>query len=130
MNPLEIPYHLVLPCLLSVAGLGLIAWKRKKLFKQNSILWCAVVVFLSVYALVVGMATYQDIWLQCEVNRLDINGDGLFSSSEMTPEVQELLRKQTSDIGRNFSFVRGWVVAFIFAAMVYRIGRLWEKRKK
>lgn len=87
-------------------------------------------ILITVYALIVGMAVYQDIWLQCEVNHLDINDDGLFSSSEMTPEVQELLRKQTSDIGRNFSFVRGWVVAFIFAAMVYRIGRLWEKRKK
>lgn len=130
MNPLDIPYHLVLPCLLSVVGLALIVWKRKRLFGQKSVFWCAVVVLLSVYALIVGRAAYEDIWLQCEVNRLDINGDGLFSSPEMTPEVQELLQKQTTDIGRNFSFVSGWVVAFILAAMVYRLGRLWEKRKK
>lgn len=129
MNPLDIPYHLLLPCLLSVVGLGLIVWKRKRLFGQKSVFWRAVVVFLSVYALVVGMATYQDIWLQCEVNRLDINGDGLFSSSEMTPEVQELLRKQTSDIGRNFSFISGLVVAFSLACMVYLLGYLWDKKK-
>jgi len=129
MNPLDIPYHLLLPCLLSVVGLGLIVWKRKRLFGQKSVFWRAVVVFLSVYALIVGMAAYQDIWIQCEVNRLDINDDGLFSSSEMTPEVQELLRMQTSDVGRNFSFVSGWVVAFVLAAMVYMLGRLWNKKK-
>lgn len=129
MNPLDIPYHLLLPCLLSVVGLGLIVWKRKRLFGQKSVFWRAVVVFLSVYALIVGRAAYEDIWIQCEVNRLDLNHDGLFSSSEMTPEVQELLRMQTSDVGRNFSFVSGWVVAFILAAMVYMLGRLWNKKK-
>ncbi len=129
MNPLDIPYHLVLPCLLSVVGLGLIAWKRKRLFGQKSVFWRAVVVLLSVYALIVGMAAYQDIWLQCEVNRLDINGDGMFSSTEMTPEVENLLQKQTSDTGRNFSFVSGWVVAFILAAVVYLLGYLWDKKK-
>jgi hypothetical protein len=129
MNPLDIPYHLLLPCLLSVVGLGLIVWKRKRLFGQKSVFWRAVVVFLSVYALIVGRAAYEDIWIQCEVNRLDLNHDGLFSSSEMTPEVQELLRMQTSDVGRNFSFVSGWVVAFVLAAMVYMLGRLWNKKK-
>lgn len=126
MNNITIPYHLAIPSIVCIIGLILIIFFRKKLFKTNSALWIAITVFLVLYLFVVGGATYEDICLQFEANRLDLNKDGVYDISEQTNELQKVMGKLTNDVGRNFSFISGFVFAFIISSVVYVFGRLFQ----
>ncbi|MBK9794342.1 MAG: hypothetical protein IPP60_14915 [Sphingobacteriales bacterium] len=58
------------------------------------------------------MATFDAIYYQLDLNRYDLNKDGMFGGKEITNEQNEAMRKLTSDTGRNFSFITGFVFAF------------------
>ena len=59
------------------------------------------------------MATFDDIYYQWDLNRYDLDKDGMFSGEEITDQQNEAMRKLTSDTGRNFSFITGFVMALI-----------------
>ncbi len=132
MNEITIPYHLAIPTILCVAGLLTILIKRKKLFvdRQRKIFWISVSVFFVFYLVIVGGATYDDIYYQYEANRLDLNKDGLFSTNEITNELNEVQGHLTNDVGRNFSFITGLIVSLIISTTVYLAGRVYLKIKK
>ena len=132
MNAITIPYHLVIPTILCVAGLLTILIKRKKIFadRKRKIFWISVIVFFAFYLFIVGGATYGDIYYQYEANRLDLNKDGLFGTDEITNELSEVQGHLTNDVGRNFSFITGLIASLIISTTVYFVGRVYLKIKK
>ena len=87
-------------------------------------------VFLVLYFFIVGMATFDAIYYQLDLNSYDLNKDGMFGGKEITDEQNEAMRKLTSDTGRNFSFITGFVFALIISTAVYISGRVFLRLKR
>lgn len=130
MNEISIPFHLAIPTIICLFSLLSIIFNYKKLFSKNKILWISVSTFLILYLLLVGTATFEDIYYQWDLNNYDLDKDGMFGGSEITEEQNEAMRKLTSDTGRNFSFITGFIFALIFSTLVYIVGRIFSKLKK
>ena len=130
MTEITVPYHLATPTIICIIGLLAILVYRKRLFTSNKLFWTSLTVFLVIYLLIVGGATYEDIYYQWDLNRYDLDKDGMFGGEEITTEQEEAMRKLTSDTGRNFSFITGFVFAAIISTVVYILGRLTLKLKK
>lgn len=130
MDEITIPYHLATPTTVCVVGLLIILFYRKRLFSKNKLLWASVTVFLVLYLLIVGRATFDAIYYQWDLNRYDLDKDGMFGGIEITDQQNEAMRKLTSDTGRNFSFITGFVFALIISTAVYISGRVILKLKR
>ncbi len=130
MDEITIPYHLATPTTVCVVGLLIILFYRKRLFSKNKLLWASVTVFLVLYLLIVGRATFDAIYYQWDLNRYDLDKDGMFGGIEITDQQYEAMRKLTSDTGRNFSFITGFVFALIISTAVYISGRVILKLKR
>jgi hypothetical protein len=104
-------------------GLGIIIFFSKKIFSKNALFWSSVTVFLVLYLIIVGSATFDAIYYQWDLNRYDLDKDGMFGGIEMTDEQNEAMRKLTNDTGRNFSFITGFVFALVISVVVYGLGR-------
>jgi hypothetical protein len=130
MDEITIPYHLAIPSILCIIGLFIVLLNRKIFFSQNKLLWTSVTIFLILYLLIVGKATFDGIYYQWELNRFDLDKDGLFSGTEITTEQNEAMRNLTSDTGRNFSFLTGFIFASFISTTFYILGRLILKVKK
>ena len=81
-------------------------------------------VFLVLYLFIVGSATYEDIYYQWDLNRYDLDKDGFFGGQEVTKDQEAAMQRLTSDVGRNFSFVTGFIFALVISGTVYVVGRL------
>ena len=130
MDEITLPYHLAIPTIICVVGLVIILIYRKRLFSKNKLFWTSLTIFLVLYLFIVGSATYDDIYYQWDLNRYDLDKDGMFGGEEITAEQEEAMRKLTSDTGRNFSFIIGFVFASIISTVVYILGRLTLKLKR
>jgi hypothetical protein len=130
MDEITIPYHLAIPTIICVVGLGVLLFYRKKLFPKNKVFWGSITVFLVLYLLIVAGATYDDIYYQWDLNRYDLNKDGIFSGQEITQEQKNAMERLTNDVGRNFSFITGFIFTLIISSMVYVVGLLFSKFSK
>jgi uncharacterized membrane protein YciS (DUF1049 family) len=130
LEEITIPYHLATPTIFSLVCLVAILFYSKRLFSNNKLLWTSVTVFLVVYLLIVGSATFEDIYYQWDLNRYDLDKDGMFSGKEITAEQGKAMRKLTYDTGRNFSFITGFVFALIISTAIYISGRVLLKLKE
>ncbi len=88
--------------------------------------WISAVVFWGIYFLIVGGAAYSDLDAQLTLSEFDLNKDGVFTGAEITPEQEEAMRKLTSDTGRNFSVITGFIFAGIIAFFVFIGGKFIE----
>jgi len=132
MHEITIPYHLVIPTIICIVGFGAIFFFRKKLFSRDKVLWISVTVFLFIFFLVVAGSAYDDLYCQWDLNRYDLNKDGMFSGQEVTEEQEAAMQRVTSDVGINFGFIfiTGFIFAFIISSVVYFMGLLFTKLKK
>lgn len=124
MDELTIPSHLAIPSLICIVGLLIIIAKRKFLFLKNRLLWTSISIFLCLYLLIVGTATYDDIYYQWNLNHYDLDNNGIFSGKELTKEQNEAMTKLTNDTGRNFSFITGFIFSFIISLTIFILGRI------
>lgn len=83
--------------------------------------------FFVVYLFVVSSALYDDIYYQWDLKRYDLNKDGLFSGQEITDDQTLAMRKLINDVGRNFSFVTGFIFAFFVSVTVYLVRRIKQR---
>ena len=83
MNEISLPYHLIIPSLISILILGIIILKRKKLFANGKWkwFWISTTIFFAIYLLIVGGATYSDISLELALRKFDLNRDGMFNGA-------------------------------------------------
>ncbi|MEH1009512.1 hypothetical protein VDP25_17370 [Winogradskyella sp. ECml5-4] len=132
MNEITLPYHLLIPTIISILTLTILFIKRKRIFRIGKWkwFWISLTVFFTFYLFIVGGATYDDIYAQWNSNRFDLNQDGFFSGNEITSEQQEAMRNLISDTGRNFSFITGLIFSGIIAFFVFAIGKITELIKK
>ncbi len=90
--------------------------------------WISTIVFFGLYSIIVGIAAYQDISMEIELNKFDLNGNGFFDGEECTSEnCKDLMRKLTSDTGRNFSIIIGGIKALIVSVPVFLVGLIIER---
>ncbi|WP_178986258.1 hypothetical protein [Winogradskyella helgolandensis] len=132
MNDITLPYHLIIPSLISMLVLAILFLKRKRIFRNTKMkwFWISVTVFFSFYLFIVGTSTYDDIYAQWNLNTFDLNKDGFFNGNEITPQQKKAMRNLISDTGRNFSFITGCVVSGTLALTVFGIGKIIEFIKK
>ncbi len=126
MNEISLPYHLIIPSIISAIALVIIFVKRKKLFANTKWrwIWISLTVFFGVYLLIVGGAAYTDISLELSLRKFDLNGDGFLNRAEITAEQQEVMHKFIADTGRNFSFITGFFFAGIIALFTFMGGKI------
>ena len=131
MKHISVPYHLIIPSIISILILATIFYKRKKTFKtdKRKWLWTCISLFFIIYLLIVGGATYVGISSELNLQKFDLNRDGFFSGNEITPELKKALRKVTSDTGRNFSFISGLFASGIISITIYFSGLFLKKIK-
>jgi hypothetical protein len=124
MNEITIPYHLAIPTVLCLIGIIAILVNRKKLFTKNSLLWTSITIFLVFYFMVVSKSTFDDMYYQWDLNRYDLDKDRMFGGEEITTEQSKAMQKLTSDTGRNFSFITGFIFAFIISTIFFIFGKI------
>ena len=129
MDEINIPYHLAIPTIFNLIGLAMILFYRKRLFSKNKLLWISITLFLVLYLVIVGNATLDAIFYHWDLNRYDLDKNGMFSGIEITEEQNQAMKKLTNDTGRNFSFITGFIFASIIATVVYFSGRLILKHR-
>ena len=131
MNEISLPYHLIIPSLISILILGTIILKRKKLFANRKWkwFWISTIIFFGIYLLIGGGATYVEISSELALRKFDLNGDGMFNGAEITPELKVAQNKVISDTGRNFSFITGLIFSGIITFFVFIIRKVTERMK-
>ncbi|MCH6259463.1 hypothetical protein MLD52_23105 [Puniceicoccaceae bacterium K14] len=71
------------------------------------------------YFALVASVWMLDLEIQKELYLHDTNGDGTFSSEEMTPEAKEAMERVVSDTGRQFAPFTGIPITFIWTGIVF-----------
>ena len=129
MNEITLPYHLFIPTIISVLALGIIFYNRNQLLKIGKWkwFWRSTTVFFAIYLLIVGGATYSDLYAQWNINKYDLNGDGVFSPGEINPDQKAAMENLISDTGRNLSFIIGLFFSGIIALFVLIAGKVIER---
>ncbi len=129
MNEISLPYHLIIPSLISILALGIIFINWKKLFIKGKWkwFWISITLFVGIYLLIVGGATYVDISLKLALQKFDLNRDGFFSGNEITPEQEAAMQKVIAETGRNFSVITGLFFSGIITLFVFIGGKILER---
>ncbi|MBE0393363.1 hypothetical protein [Flavobacterium sp. PL002] len=122
---ISLPYHFIIPTIISVFVLIAVLYQRKRLFTSidQKWLWTSLTVFLIVYILIIGGAWYTTINSQLALEKFDLNQDGFFTANEITVAQKEALEKVTRDTGRSFSFLTGLFVAGVVGCIVFVFGK-------
>ncbi|RYD52707.1 MAG: hypothetical protein EOP52_00735 [Sphingobacteriales bacterium] len=84
--------------------------------------------------MIVDSALCIDLYRQWDLNRYDLKQDGFFTGPEegtpATPAMEAALSRYNHDLGRNLSFITGFVAAFIIALIVYIIGLIFSRKTR
>lgn len=126
MKPITIPLHLLIPTVISLAGLIFLVLKRNTLRRKDTVLYKSGLIFLFSYSLIVGNALGHDLYYQWDVNRYDINQDGRFSQKEITPAHVLAMERLTDDARRNSSFINACIVSGFLSAGIYSAMKISE----
>jgi len=127
----ELPSFLCYPPLISGLLLILVIsaykWTLKSTFKK---FWISFSLFLFIYTLIVGMAAQIDIQIQNDLERYELNNEGLYTEDEAAVFHEATMDKLINDVGRNFTVFTGLFISGIFSLIIYFI--LWgiERYKK
>ena len=132
MNKLIVPYHLILPACICIVALLVILFFRKKLFTQGlrKRIWISVTIFFIVYLYVVGSAGVRDMYYQWDLYSFDLNKNGIFDSEEITSKQELAMKRLISDVGRDYSYITGLIIALVGAAIVFVFTSLSPKSPK
>jgi len=90
-----------------------LVWRRKSQIGA----WLIWAVFSSVgcYVLLISSVQLTEIHLENELNQFDLDGNGLFSGEEITPEMSEAMKAVTHDTGRTFAPITGLVTCPVYS---------------
>jgi len=109
----------------SLVGLVFLVLKRNTLRRKNPALYKSGLIFFFSYALIVGNALGHDIYYQWDLNRYDLDQDGVFGSpTETTPDQERAMERLTNGVGRDLSFISGFIVSAILSVSVYIVIRI------
>jgi hypothetical protein len=88
-----------------------------KYFGNVSPIKLTIINFVSVYIFfVLGVYCYE-IYLEYRLDSFDLNGDGIFTGEENTPEKEKYMSLVINDTFRTFAPFTGLVFSFLYAAL-------------
>lgn len=110
----------VLPILLTfalfalpIASVGyLIAYRKRRV--ATWIRWCAGTA-VGCYILLIAAVQTTEIDLKNRLNRFDLDGDGVFSGEELTPQMHAAMKAVTNDTGRTLAPITGVITCPIYS---------------
>ncbi len=56
-----------------------------------------------------------------ELDKFDLNGDGMFSGAELTPEMDKAMKRLTNDTGRTFAPITGAIISPVYNGFWFSI---------
>lgn len=124
MNELSIPYHLLIPAIISGILLLLTLLTQRRFFEKRKILWLALLTFFSSYTFITAFSVYDTIDIELSASKFDLNKNGLYEETELTEEAKKALAKISNDTGRNFSIITGFIFALSLSLFVFISGAL------
>lgn len=132
MNPISLPYHLLLPALISLGLLVMILIFSKRIFKNSNRkgIWISIIAFLIIYMIILGLTLFDDIYFQWDLNNYDLNMNGIFESDEINSDQQVAYQRLINDTGRNFAVFTGLIFSGLISLVVFLIGLGFEKYKR
>lgn len=84
----------------------------------------SIFVFVITYSFVMYGALITDIYLSYKLEQFDLDGDGMFSGEEVTPEQELALKKVVSDTGRVFAPITGLVLSLVVSIPLFLVLKL------
>ncbi|EPR73144.1 hypothetical protein ADIWIN_1925 [Winogradskyella psychrotolerans RS-3] len=131
MNAITLPFHLIIPALISILILGFIGYNKKRLFGASKWkwFWISLTTFLFLYVVLIGSAIYSGVSAELALQKFDLNKDGFFSGDEISLEQRAAMKKVTSDTGRNFIVITGLLFSGMIAVVVFVVGKTAEYLK-
>lgn len=131
MREINIPYHLLIPSLISAFCLLYIILNRSSFInKTGKIFFITLLFFLAFYLFIVGKSSYFDLYYQSKLNAFDVNQDGFFSGNEINAAQQLAMTNLINDTPRNFSFIVGLIYSFVFSVILFVFLTLFKKIRK
>jgi hypothetical protein len=128
MGQIEPKLHLLTVTILCLAALTLLLILRKRIkVKRGQLFYISTLIFVLIYLYIVGTALLEDMYCQWDVNKYDLNQDGIFTPNEIDSYQEAAMKRLTNDTGRNLSVITGLIFSFIVSSMVY--GTVWTYRK-
>src|SRR4051812_24338786 len=104
MNEITVPWHFVVTGVVSLVALIFLLSLRKRIIQgKNRPLYFSMLSFVCVYLLIVCYSAAIDVYYQWDLNRYDLDKDGIFSGAELTPQQKVAMAKLINDVGRNLS---------------------------
>jgi len=97
----------------------LLALSYFRFLKVQSNLKLSLISFVLVYALFVGASELLDNRLSLELDQFDLDGNGIYSESELTPEAKVAMDKWAHDTGRTFAPIVGFLFALIYTSLIF-----------
>ncbi len=80
--------------------------------------------FLTMYVIIVGSVFLYDIYLSYKLSKFDLDGDGIFSGEEITPEQDKYLNLNAHDTGRLFAPITGFIFSLFQSIAFWIVFRL------
>lgn len=80
--------------------------------------------FVVTYSIVMYGALATDFYLDYKLQQFDLNGDGLFSGKEVTPEQELALKRLISDTGRTLAPLTGLIFSTFLSVILFLIMKL------
>ncbi len=124
MTHYSIPLHLLLCFMISITifSILLFNWMKKLKKGKFNLFWICLLTFFFIYSIFIGVSIYNDISIQVELYRFDINQNGIFEKEEINREQAIAFQKMVNDVGRNFSFITGIIFSFIISVSLFILG--------
>lgn len=111
MNIIQPRLHLVIVTIITFFLLVILFCYRRKMLSGNKWLFYYGIIFLSIYFIVVSVATYQDLSLKLALQNFDLNGNGFFDGEEITFKQNQAMTKLYSDTARTLSPITDLMLA-------------------
>ena len=93
--------------------------KGKITVGKKKLLLALMQIFVFYVSVLVEVSIY-DYQLEKQLYSFDLNGDGVFSGSEITPEQEEAMIKFIGDTGRTFAPITGAIFSFMYFPFPYK----------
>ncbi|HUW06344.1 MAG TPA: hypothetical protein VMW01_08775 [Williamwhitmania sp.] len=128
---IELPSFLCYPPLISGLLLVLIIatykWTFKSTFRK---FWISFSQFLIIYTLIVGSAASTEIKIKKDLEKYELNNEGLYSEKEAAVLYEATMDRLINDVGRNFTVFTGLFISGIFSLITYFVLWGYDKYKR
>ncbi len=114
MNPLYIAFialHVLPPAII----LGTKLWGAN----LSNALKFSIYIFAIIYGLIIYSSLLTELYLDYQLNKFDLNNDGMFSGAEVTQGQQSAMQKVVTDTGRTFAPFTGFVFSGLISLIFY-----------